>query len=103
MDGRRLKYASKQMVPKALDLHIFIAGQSQIEQHIQSNQKLRHLPGVPMLSDEQEDAQSDGKTNIAEIEQIKQVVHRQPKRDCHCFKDCQHNHGQHVFLHLTPP
>ena len=78
MDGGCLKHACEQIIPEALDLHVFVADQSKIDKHIQTDKQLNNAPGMPVFFDKQEDAQRNGQTNVAEIEQIEQIVLCQP-------------------------
>lgn len=56
VDGGGLEHAGEEVVPKALDLHIFNADQPQIDQHIQPHQKLNNAPGVLAIPGVQKDA-----------------------------------------------
>ena len=83
MDRRRLKNAGKQVIPKALDLHILIADQAEIYQHIQAYKKLHDPPGVLMTPHKQENSKSQRTAYVAEIQQIEKVVFHLPKQDRH--------------------
>lgn len=78
MDRRRLKNAGKQVVPKALDLHILIADQSEIYQHIQAHKKLYDPPSVLVAPQKQEDPKSQRTTYVTEIQQIEKIAFHLP-------------------------
>ena len=78
MDRCRLKYTCEEIVPESLDLHVFIADQSEIDKHVQTDKQLNNAPGMLIFFDKQEDAQWNGYTDIAEIEQIEQIALCQP-------------------------
>ena len=99
MNGGGFKNPKEQIVPKPLDLHVFVGKQAQIDQHIRSHQKLRNAPGVPVAIGKQRQSNGQGKADISEIEQIKQIVFAKPKRDGNGFKKAKQNNGGQVFFH----
>ena len=64
------KYTCKQIVPEALNLHIFITDESKIYKHVQTDKKLHDTAGILMLPDKQENPERYGQTDITEIEKI---------------------------------
>ena len=58
---------------------------------------------MPVFPDVQEDAQGDGAADIAEVEQVEDVVLRQPQRDGDRLKDGQDQDGQRIFFHHSSP
>ena len=78
VNRRSLKNTGEQIVPKAFDLHILSANQTKVDQHIQTDQKLDNTTGVPVFFYEQEHAQRNSATDVAEIKKIKEVILRQP-------------------------
>ena len=103
MDGRGLEHAREQIIPEALDLHVFAADQSEIDEHVQADKQLNDAPGMSVLPDEQEDAQRNGQADVAEIEQIEQVVLCQPQGDRDRFEYHQHQGRHRIFLHPRIP
>ena len=78
MDRRGLKNTGEQVIPEALELHIFIADKTEIDQHIQAYKQLDDTSGMRVFPDVQKHAQSNGTSDVAEVEKIKNVVLRQP-------------------------
>ena len=104
MDGRRLENAGEQVVPKAFDLHVFAADQSEVDQHVCADQQLHDAPCIFVLPQQQKQSERDRDADVTEIEQIKYIVFRQPERDGDCLKHSQHGKRQGIFfhgLHLT--
>ena len=95
VDGCRFKDACKEVVPESLNLHIFIAEQSEIDQHIGPYQKLGHSAGMFELDPEQKEPDCQRCPDIAEIKQIKQVLLCKPKRNGYGFKKQPHEGRQH--------
>ena len=46
MDGCSLKYSCEEIVPEALDLHVFITDQSEIDKHVQTDKQLNNASGM---------------------------------------------------------
>ena len=106
MDGGRLKNAQKEIVPEALDLHIFSTDQSQIDQHVAAHQQLGHQTGVPESADIQGDGQRQTAPNVGKVEQVKGVVQPQPEPNGDPLKEQKEKQGSAVFLqelHRRPP
>ena len=98
VNGCCLEYAGEQVIPEALDLHVFIADEAQIDQHIQPDQQLRYASCMAVFVFKQSKANGNGYAYIAEIEQIKQVVHCQPKGNGNGLKHKKHHKGSGVFF-----
>ena len=96
----RLKYSGEQIVPEAFDLHIFITDQPEIDQHIKPYKQLNYTPGVLVFLYEQEYPKGYGQSNIAEIEEIEQVVFCEPQGYCNRFKNDKYNNRINVFSDL---
>ena len=86
MNRSCFKYSGKQIIPKALDLHIFTGDHAEIQQHIASDCQLHKMPGIAFPGSEQRRAQCEAAAYVTEIQQIEQVVLCEPQRNCHCFK-----------------
>ena len=83
VDGRRLKYAEEQVVPEALDLHILVGDHAEVQQHIAAHRQLYEVAGIAFPGGKQRRPQSEADSDIAEIQQIEQIVLREPQRDRH--------------------
>jgi len=105
MNGRRLKHPGEQIVPESLDLHVLVADEPQIYQHVEADKELHYAPRMLVFPDEQESAQRNGRPDIAEIEQIKDIVLCQPQCDRNSLKDRKHKDRRKVFPHqsVIPP
>ena len=99
VDRCGFKHTCEQVVPEALDLHIFAADQPKIDQHIQPDKQLDDAPGMFVVSDKKEHAQGDRAAYVAEIKEVENVSFGQPQRNGYCFEDCQHEQRHRIFLH----
>lgn len=78
MDGRRLEDAGEQVVPKALDLHVFAADETEVDQQVDADEQLHNASRVFVLSQQQKKSERNGHADVAEIEKIEYIVFRQP-------------------------
>ena len=78
MDRRCFEDTCEQIIPETFDLHILPADQPQIDQHIQTHEKLNNAPGILVIPDIQKHPQCDGTSDVAEVEQVKDIVFGQP-------------------------
>jgi len=100
MDRGCLEYTCEQIIPEALDLHILVADQSQIDKHVQPHEQLHNTPGVPVFFDEKEQPQRYGNADITEVEEIKKIVLCKPQDNSNQFKNKKHDKRYFVLLHL---
>ena len=103
VDGRRFKDAGEQIVPKALDLHVFVADQTEIDQHIAAHRELYESPRVFPTGNIQCQSDRDTDADVGEVEQIEQIVHRQPQGDRNRLEYGENDQNGKIFLHITDP
>ena len=75
--------------------------EAQIDEHVCSDEQLHHAPEMAVLFLIQEQADADAEAYVAEIQQIEQIVLRQPERDGHGLKDGEHDEGWKIFFHSS--
>ena len=78
VDGRRFKNAEEQIVPKALDLHIFTGDHAEIQQHIAAHRQLHEVTGISLPGGEEHRPRCEAAAYVAEIQQVEQVVLHKP-------------------------
>ena len=78
VDCRSFKNTSEEIIPKTLNLHILITDKPQIDEHIETDKKLYNTPCVFIILCKENKPQCDGYSNIAEIEQIENIILCQP-------------------------
>ena len=86
VDGRRLKGAEEQVVPEALNLHILAGDHTEVQQHIAPDRQLHEASGIALPGGEERRPQRETTADIAEIQQIKEVILHKPQCNCHSFK-----------------
>ena len=86
VDGRCLKGAEEEVVPEALDLHILAGDHTEVQQHIAPDRQLHEASGIALPGGEERRPQRDTAADIAEIQQIKEVILHKPQCNCHSFK-----------------
>ena len=99
MNRRRLEDAREQVIPETLDLHIFLADQTKIDQHIKTDEQLYDAPRVRIILDKEKHPQRHGTSDITEVEKVKDIVFGHPQHDGDRLEDGQHENGCGVFLH----
>ena len=101
VDSRSFEDTREQVIPKSLYLHVLVADKSQIDQHISTYKKLDYASGMLVPADEQEHSQSNRAPDVAEVEEIENVVLCKPKSDGYRLEYQQHDYGCGVFLHVN--
>ena len=86
MDSRRFKNAEKQIVPEPFKLHILAGDHAEIQQHIAAHRQLHEVTGISLPGGEEHRPRCEAAAYVAEIQQVEQVVLREPQRDRHRFK-----------------
>lgn len=99
MNRRCLEDAREQVIPEALDLHVFPTDQAEIDQHIQTDEQLYDAPGVRIIPDKEKHPQGHGTPDIAEVKKVKNVAFGDPQYDGDRLEDDQHENGRGVFFH----
>jgi len=97
VNGRCLKYAEEQTVPEPLDLHILVGDDAEVQQHIAAHRQLHEMAGVAFPGGKQCRPQSEAGSDVAEIQQVEQIVLREPQCDCHRLKQQEQQCRRHVF------
>lgn len=102
MDRGGLKHAGEQIVPEPFDLHVLLANQAEINQHVQADQKLHDPAGMLVVEQKKKKAQRDRGADIAEIQKIEQIAFGKPKCDRNDFKSDPQDKGNppvSFFIH----
>ena len=98
MNGSRFKHAHVEIIPEALDLHILAADDAEIHQHIGADRELHEAAGVLFAADVHRQSHSDTGADVGKIEEIKEIVEREPERHRHGFKgEEQDERGKVLF------
>ena len=99
MNGGGGEAAAEQIVPEALQLHIFPAEDPQISQHVRTNQQLGDPPGLGNTAEEEKHPKCQGNADVAEIQKIEYVSFSKPETHGHGLKYGQQQGGDQVFFH----
>ena len=67
MNRSCFKYSDKQIIPKTLNLHVLLTYKSQINQHIQTNQKLNDPTCMLIVKLKKQKPNSNRCSNLTEI------------------------------------
>ena len=97
VDGRRFKGTEEQIVPETLDLHILAGDNAKVEQYIAAYRQLHEMAGIALSGGKQRRPQPEAGSDVAEIQQVEQVVLREPQRDRHRFKQQKQQQRRHIF------
>ena len=97
VNGRRLKYAEEQVIPEPLDLHILVGDHAEVQQHIAAHRQLYEMAGVAFPGGKQRRPQSEAGSDVAEIQQVEQIVLREPQCDCHRLEQQEQQRRRHIF------
>ena len=98
MNRRRLKYSGKEIVPESLDLHVFIADQSEIDKHIQTHKQLDNTSGMSVFLYEKQHPERYRQSYVAEIKQIKQILFCQPQGHGDRLENDKYDKRTYIFI-----
>ena len=99
MDGSGFEHAGEQVVPKALDLHVFAADEAKVDEHIAAHQELHNAAGMSVALLEQQQPQRKGNADVAEIEQVEDIVFGKPQCDGDGFESEKQQERRTILFH----
>ena len=100
VDDSSFKDSKEQVVPEPFDLHIFLRKKSQIYQHVESDCKLHHVPGIRVSVCIQSQACCQARADIGKVKKIKDIIQREPEGDGDGLENQPHDQRKPVLIHI---
>ena len=99
VDRGRLEDAGEEVVPKTLDLHVFLADKAQVNEHVEAHEQLGDAASVLVAANEERGAERDRRADVGEVEEVEEVALREPKRHGHGFEGDEDGERDEVLFH----